>query len=167
METHLPSIRVSRRTRLAALALLPFLAACQRTEVNGIGSYTGDAEQPPQLDVSEVTCDIGEWGWVRASGSVQNPTDSTATYQVMVAFERDGVRLGEGGELAADALRRTDGRRRRARVEQEHAAGPADEDAVQSHDLLGRHPERIASFSAVDSTIAICVGLFQASSPNW
>ena len=92
----------SLRTRLAVLALLPFLAACQRTEVNGIGSYTGDATQPPQLDVSEVTCDVGEWGWVRASGTVQNPTDSTATYQVMVAFERDGVRLADGGDWIPD-----------------------------------------------------------------
>ncbi len=83
---------------LAVLAL----SACERTEVDGIGSYTPDDAAPPQLDVALGNCTIGEWGWVTGSGTVENGTDDVATYEVVVGFNSGDVRSGQGSAWIRD-----------------------------------------------------------------
>ena len=85
--------------RTVAVSLLgsSMLTACERTEVNGIGSYTGDPAQPPQLDVvGSDRCAAGEWGFALADATIRNNTADVATYEVVIAFESDAVRLGQG-----------------------------------------------------------------------
>jgi len=89
--------------------VLPFLltsllvTACQRSEVNGIGSYTPDDAAPPQLDlVDDAACDIGDWGWASGSGTIENRTTDVATYEVVVAFHEGEVRLGEASSWIRD-----------------------------------------------------------------
>lgn len=85
------------KTLVIALVALASLTACERTEVNGIGSYTGDTDRPPQLDVvGSAGCEVGEWGFASADATIRNNTDDVATYEVVIAFEADGVRLGQG-----------------------------------------------------------------------
>lgn len=69
------------------------------TIIDGIESATDDAENPPQRDLHpELRCHA-EAGSLRATGSVTNRTDQTATYQVVVVWEHDGDRLGEASAL--------------------------------------------------------------------
>lgn len=89
--------------------VLPFVlstllvTACQRSEVNGIGSYTPDDATPPQLDlIEDATCDIGDWGWVSGAGTIENRTADVATYEVVVAFHEGSVRLGEASSWIRD-----------------------------------------------------------------
>jgi len=94
-------------SRIARIALVPIVAlltltGCERTELNGIGSYTPDDLAPPQLDVAMSGCSIGEWGWVTGTGTVQNRTDDVATYEVVVVFESGETRLGQGSTWIRD-----------------------------------------------------------------
>ncbi len=92
-----------RRSALLVLPIALLLAACERTEVNGIGSYTGDEAHPPQLDlVSSGGCSIGEWGFVSSSGRIVNNTDDVASYEVVVAFGDGDERLGQGATWIRD-----------------------------------------------------------------
>lgn len=78
------------------------LSGCERSEVNGIGSYTPDDQAPPQLDVTLDDCAVGEWGWVTGNGMVQNRTGDVATYEVVVAFDDGDVRIGQGSAWIRD-----------------------------------------------------------------
>lgn len=93
--------------RLIALLSLLILAvavtACQRTEVDGITSRTGDEEFPPQADLESFAgCSVGDFGWVRGTGVILNGTPETASYEVVVSFEADGVRLDQGSRWIRD-----------------------------------------------------------------
>lgn len=92
-----------RRPSLCVLiAMTALLSACERSEVNGIGSYTPDEVAPPQLDVAVGSCSIGEWGWVTGTGTVENQTGDVATYEVVVGFEAGEVRIGQGSTWIRD-----------------------------------------------------------------
>ncbi len=85
-------------SRLTPLLFAIFLVgtACQKTKVNGIASRTGDEVNPPQLDLESFEgCTIGELGWVRGNGVIVNQTDEVASYEVVVAFAGDGVRVDQ------------------------------------------------------------------------
>lgn len=85
------------KTLALSLLGLALLTACERTEVNGIGSYTGDPAQPPQLDVAGTgECAAGDWGFASSGATIRNNTDDVATYEVVIAFEAGDVRLGQG-----------------------------------------------------------------------
>ncbi len=78
------------------------LSACERTEVDGIGSYTPDDAAPPQRDVSIDDCSIGEWGWVTGTGTVENHTDDVASYEIVVGFDSGDLRAGQGSAWIRD-----------------------------------------------------------------
>ncbi len=104
-----------KRIALVLIALLA-LAGCKRTEVNGIGSYTGDDDEPPQLDLATFAgCRVGEWGWVHGTGTVENRTADVATYEIVVAFSDDGTRVDTRSawirDLAAGATAQFDAAR--------------------------------------------------------
>lgn len=100
MSVTIPHTRSAVIVGLLSTALA--LTGCERSEVNGIGSYTPNDIAPPQLDVSVDECRIGEWGWVTATGLVQNRTDDVASYEVVVAFDVDDVRAGQGSDWIRD-----------------------------------------------------------------
>ena len=87
---------------IPVLFALMFLTACERSEVNGIGSYTPDAVAPPQLDAAVGSCVIGASGRVAGHGLVVNPTAGVATYEIVIAFEDDDLRLGQGSAWIRD-----------------------------------------------------------------
>lgn len=89
-------------TAFLSIMLVVAATACERSEVNGIGSYTPDAAHPPQLDVTIDDCRAGEWGWVHGTGTITNTTDDVATYEVVVAFVDGAVRLDEGSDWTRD-----------------------------------------------------------------
>ena len=100
MASHLTR-RCSRALVAPILAVL-VLSACERTEVDGIGSYTPGDAAPPQRDVAMGSCSIGEWGWVTGSGTVENGTDDVATYEVVVGFDSGEVRAGQASTWIRD-----------------------------------------------------------------
>lgn len=100
---------MTARTTMHRLALLVatilavgVLSGCERSEVDGIGSYTPDDVAPPQLDVAMGDCSIGDWGWVTGDGTVVNQTDDVASYEVVVAFDAGEVRVGQGSGWIRD-----------------------------------------------------------------
>ncbi|MEM7326573.1 MAG: hypothetical protein AAF531_26035 [Actinomycetota bacterium] len=87
---------------VGAIAMLA-LTGCEYSELNGIGTRTGDEEFPPQLDlVSFDGCEPGELGRWQASGELLNNTPDTATYEVMVGFYEGEVRLDERSRWIRD-----------------------------------------------------------------
>ena len=86
------------RTRALALALLLSVAlgACERSEVDGIGSFTPDDAAPPQHDlVSMDDCTVGEWGWVSGEGVINNGAADVSTFEVVVGFYDGERRIGD------------------------------------------------------------------------
>lgn len=81
----------------AALAVLSIaVGACERSDVNGIGSNTPNEDAPPQLDlIGVIDCSVGEWGWVSGGGDIHNGAPDVSTYEVVVGFYDDDRRLGE------------------------------------------------------------------------
>lgn len=72
------------------------LAACEYSELNGIGTRTGDEAFPPQLDLAGFDgCSRGELGQWRATAELVNNSPGTASYEVVVAFYQDETRLDE------------------------------------------------------------------------
>lgn len=72
------------------------LGACERSEVDGIGSNTPDENAPPQLDLVGVTdCSVGEWGWVAGRGDIRNGAVEVSTYEIVVGFYDGERRLAD------------------------------------------------------------------------
>ena len=72
------------------------LGACERSELNGIGSNTPSEDAPPQLDlVGTVECSVGEWGWVSGGGEIRNGAGDVSTYEVVIGFYDGDRRIGE------------------------------------------------------------------------
>ncbi len=89
--------------RLIIVFSLVLLTACQKSEVNGISSQTGDDEFPPQLDLASFErCKVGELGWVGGGGEITNNTPETATYEIVVAFLADGTRMDQRSTWVRD-----------------------------------------------------------------
>jgi len=84
------------------LAMLA-LSACEYVEVDGIGTRTADAVNPPQHDVAAFDgCEPAELERWRARGRIVNSTDRVASYEVVVGFYDDEVRLDERSEWIRD-----------------------------------------------------------------
>lgn len=78
------------------LTLLLLLGACERSEVDGIGSNTPSEQSPPQHDlVGRIECSVGEWGWVSGQGDVHNGAGNVSSYEVVVGFYEGERRLGD------------------------------------------------------------------------
>lgn len=87
---------MTRKGVALLLLLTVVLGACERSEVNGIGSITPDADAPPQLDlVSMGSCSAGEWGWVSGDGVISNGAGDVSTYEIVVGFYEGERRLGD------------------------------------------------------------------------
>ena len=85
------------RNRLAVLLMVALMVgACERSEVDGIGSNTPSEVAPPQRDlVGQVECAIGEWGWVSGEGEIRNGAGDVSTYEVVVGFYDGETRLSD------------------------------------------------------------------------
>lgn len=86
-----------RRSLLIALALVGalVLSSCRYVEVDGVGTRTADEDHPPQSDVTLVGCAPGELGTWQADLVIVNNSPAVATYEVMVGFYADDVRLSQ------------------------------------------------------------------------
>lgn len=83
-------------TTAVIVALSVLLGACERSEVDGVGSNTPSEDAPPQHDLVEpLGCVVGEWGWVSGEGEINNATNDVATYEVVVAFYDGSRRLAD------------------------------------------------------------------------
>jgi hypothetical protein len=89
--------RISRPRLISTLCVaVLFLGACERSEIDGIGSFTPDEVAPPQHDlVSLDDCSVGEWGWVSGEGEINNGSTSVSTYEVVLGFYDGERRLGD------------------------------------------------------------------------
>jgi hypothetical protein len=95
MDSYLGSMTMRRSGAILMLVLAFALGACERSEVDGIGSNTPSEEAPPQRDlVGSVDCTVGEWGWVSGEGQVRNGAVGASTYEVVVGFYAGDVRIG-------------------------------------------------------------------------
>ena len=89
MEKHWKSLAV-------VLMMALVIGACERSEVDGIGSNTPSDAAPPQRDlVGPVECAIGEWGWVSGEGEVRNGAGDVSTYEVVIGFYDGETRLAD------------------------------------------------------------------------
>lgn len=94
-----------RRGVLIVIALLSLaITACERTEVNGISSATGDEAHPPQLDLDSFNgCTTGELTYVKGQGTVTNQSPATASYEVVVGFYgSNGTRIDQASTWVRD-----------------------------------------------------------------
>lgn len=92
-----------RQAAVLVLALTLALGACERSEIDGIGSNTPSEEAPPQRDlVGLVDCSVGEWGWVSGEGQVRNGAVGASTYEVVVGFYAGDVRIGDRSSWIRD-----------------------------------------------------------------
>lgn len=87
---------IRRSGVIVLIVLATLLGACERSEVDGIGSNTPSEEAPPQRDlVGQVDCSVGERGWVTGAGQVRNGATGTSSYEVVIGFYAGGVRIGD------------------------------------------------------------------------
>jgi hypothetical protein len=87
-------MKTSQRVCLFAAAMM--LAGCEYSEVDGIGTRTADAENPPQYDLfSFGGCAPGELNQWRFKAELTNNSPKTASYELTVAFYDEDVRLDE------------------------------------------------------------------------
>ena len=95
---HVSVTRLVATPAAVALAAAALLTGCERTEVDGIGSYTGDEEFPPQKDLASFDgCQDQDWGWVGATGTVVNRSTTTANYEIIVGYYASETRIEEKG----------------------------------------------------------------------
>ena len=81
---------------VALLVMSVVLGACERSEVNGIGSNTPAEDAPPQLDlVGSTECSVGQWGWVSGGGEIRNGAADVSTYEIVIGFYDGDRRLGD------------------------------------------------------------------------
>ena len=84
--------------RIVALVLGATLAltACEYSEIDGVGTRTGDPDHPPQLDLATFDgCERGDLGQWRVSAELINHSPTTASYELTVAFRAGDTRVDE------------------------------------------------------------------------
>lgn len=88
---------------IATLGIALTLSACEYTEIDGVGTRTGDDVNPPQTDlVAFEGCAPqrdGRWG---VDATITNQTDVVSSYELTVAFYEGETRLEERSTWVRD-----------------------------------------------------------------
>ena len=85
------------------VALMPLIAACDYSEIDGIGTRTADENFPPQSDlVSFDGCKPGNLGQWQFDATIRNNTPTVASYELTVAFYDGETRLDEASNWVRD-----------------------------------------------------------------
>jgi len=96
-------IRKPVRHLAAGAVTVLLLGACQYSELNGIGTRTGDDQHPPQLDLASFDgCEKGDLDQWRASAELVNNSPTTASYEVVVAFYENDTRISQRSHWVRD-----------------------------------------------------------------
>lgn len=98
MKRVLPPFRL---VLLVAFVLLG--AACEYTEVNGIGTRTPDEIAPPQNDLVDFAgCQRAALGQWQAIGSIVNNSTKVSSYELTVGFYAGETRLAQRSQWIRD-----------------------------------------------------------------
>lgn len=85
------------------VAMLPIIAACEYSEIEGVGTRTADDDFPPQSDLMSFGgCEPGNLGQWRFDATIRNNTATVATYELTVAFYDSETRLDEASNWVRD-----------------------------------------------------------------